>query len=110
MKNYVQHGDTLDLTAPAGGVLSGSANLIGALFCVAMTDAAEGEKFAGRLTGVFTLPKASAQAWAEGAALYWDGTNKVLTTTASGNTKVATAASAALASATLGAARLNGMV
>lgn len=110
MKNYVQHGDTLDLVAPSGGVVSGVAYLIGTIFAVAVVSAAEGATFAGRLTGVYTLPKATGEAWTQGAALYWDNTNKRLTTTSSGNTKVATAAVAAGSGDTSGYARLNGVV
>jgi len=108
MKNYVQHGGTLDVVAPSGGVVSGTAYLIGATFGVATTTAAVGEIFALRLTGVFTLPKTTAQAWTQLVALYWDDTAKKLTTTASGNTKVGVAAAAADAAAALGNVRLNG--
>lgn len=110
MKNFVQHGDTLDLTAPAGGVVSGVAYLIGALFGVAVASAAVGETFPLRVVGIYTLPKATGEAWTEGAVLYWDNANKRLTTTAAGNTKVATAASAAGSALSLGVARLNGVV
>ena len=41
------------------------------------------------------MPKATG-AVSQGAKLYWDNTNKVLTTTASGNTIVGVAAEAAL--------------
>ncbi|MFG1319841.1 DUF2190 family protein [Xanthobacter autotrophicus] len=110
MKNFVQHGDTLDLTAPSGGVISGTAYLIGALFGVAVVSADAGVTFPLRVVGVYILPKATGEAWAEGAVLYWDNTNKRLTTTASGNTKVGMVASAALSAATTGAIRLNGVV
>ncbi|UJX46635.1 DUF2190 family protein [Xanthobacter sp. YC-JY1] len=109
MKNFVQHGDTLDMTAPSGGVISGTGYLIGALFGVAIVSAAAGEKFAFRIVGVYTLPKATGEAWTEGAIVYWDNTNKKLTTTSSGNTKVGTAASAAASGDTTGVARLNGV-
>jgi len=72
--NFVQPGHVLTLTAPSGGVTSGSGYLIGTLFVVALHDAAAGEKFEGQRTGVFQLPKTSAQAWSEGAEIYWNGT------------------------------------
>lgn len=109
MKNFVQHGDTLDMTAPAGGVISGTAYLIGALFGVACVTADAGVKFAFRIVGVYTLPKATGEAWTEGALVYWDNTAKKLTTTSSGNTKVGVAASAAASGDTSGVARLNGV-
>ena len=88
MKNFVQPGNTLDLTAPSGGVDAGNGYLIGALFGVAAVTAAEGESFAFDVVGVFTLPKASGAALAEGAKAYWDSTAKNVTGTASGNTLI----------------------
>lgn len=108
MKNYVQPGHTLDLTAPAGGVVSGTGYLIGALFAVASVTAAAGATFAARLEGVFTLTKATGAAWTEGAALYWDNTAKNVTTTSASNTKIGVAAAAAASGDTLGNVRLNG--
>lgn len=70
--NYTQPGNVLTLTAPSGGVTSGGGYMIGALFVVALGDAAETETFEGQCTGVFALPKTSAQAWTEGAVIYWD--------------------------------------
>ncbi len=78
--NYQQPGNVLTLTAPAGGVLSGTPYLIGGLLVVALHSAAEGASFEGQTVGVWSLPKVSAQAWTEGAAIYWDDTAKVCTT------------------------------
>ena len=47
MKNFVQPGDVVELTAPSGGVVSGTVYLIGALVVVATVTAAEGAKFNG---------------------------------------------------------------
>lgn len=66
-KNYVQDGDALTLTAPAGGVVSGNPYTIGAIACVALVTAAAGEPFAAKATGVFNLPCASGLT--EGAAV-----------------------------------------
>lgn len=107
MKNYVQHGDTLDLTAPAGGVVSGVPYQIGAFFGVASDTVAEGLPFPLRVKGVFSLlPKKAGEAWAEGAVLYWDDAAKNLTTTAGALKKVAAAAVAALAADTVGVAKI----
>lgn len=77
MNNYKQPGKTLELTAPSGGVVSGTGYLIGGLFVVAAVTAAQTETFAAMVEGVFTLPKTSAQAWAEGDKIYWNtGTDK----------------------------------
>lgn len=58
-KNYIQDGDVLTLTAPAGGVVSGGVYAIGTLVVVAIADAAAGAQFAGKATGVWRLPAAA---------------------------------------------------
>lgn len=57
-KNYVQDGNVLTMTAPAGGVTSGGLVLIGALALVSVVDAEAGEEFAGHAAGVWNLPVA----------------------------------------------------
>jgi predicted RecA/RadA family phage recombinase len=57
---------------------------------VATIDAAVGTKFTGQARGVFNLPKLSTDVVAEGAALYWDVTNKRMTVTATNNTLIGT--------------------
>ncbi|WP_367714511.1 DUF2190 family protein [Nitratireductor sp. GISD-1A_MAKvit] len=84
MRNYIQPGDTLDLTAPAGGVQSGQILKIGDLVGVASTDAAEGHKVAVAVEGVFSLPKETGTGLSEGAKAYWTGSE--ISGTASGNT------------------------
>lgn len=108
MKNYIQSGKVLDLTAPSGGVTSGIALLIGALLVVPVADASEGETFAAETMGVFELPKAN-QAFTEGAKLYWSTSNSNVTTTASGNTLVGVAAAAAASGDTTAHVRLDGV-
>lgn len=76
MKNYVQPGDVLELTAPAGGVLSGKGYLIGDLFGVATMDADAAAKVNFQMTGVVLLAKTSAQVWTEGQPIYYDNANK----------------------------------
>lgn len=99
MKNFVQPGETLTVTAPAGGAASGDPVLIGALFGVAAFSAAEGRQLEIVTEGVFDLPKEAGQAFAIGDKLYFDDTTKLLTSTATGNPWVATAVAEALASA-----------
>lgn len=106
-KNFVQPGHVLTLTAPAGGVVSGNGYLIGALFVVALISAPEGQQFEGQCTGVFRLPKTSAQAWAEGAAIYWDADKGEATTTATDNTLIGHAAAAAANPSDYGNVRLS---
>lgn len=92
MKNYIQPGDTLTLAAPAGGVVSGNAYLIGAgIFGVAGATAAQTLDFPIKVTGVFDLPKTAALAIAAGDLLYWDNTARELNKTAAGNILVGVA-------------------
>jgi predicted RecA/RadA family phage recombinase len=107
MLNYVQPGDTLDLTSPAGGVTSGQATLFGSIFGVAATDAAAGKKVAVKVEGVFILPKATGAGIDEGAKVYWITADKKVTATASGNTLIGNAVEAAVAGATEVAVRLS---
>lgn len=93
MKNDIQPGKILVLTAPYNRS-SGQGALIGTLFGVAVVDVSSGSEAAFAMEGVFELPKA-ADAITLGAKLYWNDTNKNLTTTASGNTLVAKAVASA---------------
>lgn len=107
MKNFVEHGEVMPILAPTGGVVSGDLTIQGIIFGVAATTAAEGERVNLKLGGVYNLPAATSQAWTQGAALYWDNTNKVATTTASGNTKIGAAFAAKLAADASGRVYLN---
>jgi len=75
MNNFVQEGNVLTLPAPYA-VVSGGGFQVGALFAIATCDAVAGAPVEGVTEGVFILPKTSAQAWAIGARIYWDNTNK----------------------------------
>ena len=73
MKNYVQEGKTITVTAPAA-VASGQYITVGAIRGVAAFDAAQGEPVELATEGVFTLPKVAADNIAAGDLLYWNGT------------------------------------
>jgi len=103
--NFIQPGQVLTLTAPAGGVTSGVGYLIGARFVVALQDAAEGAAFEGQCTGVWELPKTSAQAWTEGVEVYWNG--NAATTASTDNTFIGHAAAAAANPSSHGLVRLS---
>lgn len=109
MKNYVQPGGTLTLTAPYA-VTSGNGLLVGSIFGVAAGDAASGATVEAALTGVFDLTKIGSQAWTVGAKVYWDDTNKRCTTVATDNTLIGVAVEAVASGAgdTIGRVRLNG--
>lgn len=90
MKNFVQEGDTVDFTAPYAR-LSGEAAKQGNLFGVATNDVANAANGSFKTRGVFDLTALGTDVIALGAVLYWDDTNKRLTVTASGNTRVGVA-------------------
>lgn len=95
MKNFVQHGDVLDLTAPYN-VTSGDGFLVGShIFAVAEVTALSGAPVRGKTTGVFDLKYGVAAVVAVGAKLYWDDTNKNVTGTASTNKLIGTCVKAA---------------
>jgi len=73
MKNYVQEGKTLTVTAPAA-VTSGQYVTVGSIRGVAAYDAAQDEPVELVTEGVFTLPKVGADNVAAGDLLYWNGT------------------------------------
>ena len=108
MKNYVQPGDTVTVVAPAT-VLSGAGLLVGALFGVALSDAASGESMEMVTEGVVDLPKA-AVVITQGTKLYWDNTSKNVTTTVGTNTLIGCALLAAAIGDTITRVRLNGVV
>lgn len=108
MKNFVHPGKVMPFTAPSGGITSGAGVKVGSIFGVAVADAAANETMQIQCGGVFNLPKLEAQAWTEGQKLYWDETNKHVTSTASGNTHIGCAAAVAANPSTTGTVRLHG--
>lgn len=94
MRNFVQEGESVDLTAPSGGVTAGETYKVGAFIVVAAADAAEGETFVGYRLGVYDVVTDTGAAWAEGDVIYWDNTNRRYTKTTTSNTKAALAAAA----------------
>lgn len=86
MKNFIQEGNSLELTAPAGGVVSGTAYKVGSLVVVAQADAAAGETFVGLRCGVFGVPSASSPT--EGQKAYFVESGNTFSTAASGNTLI----------------------
>lgn len=109
MKNFKQPGDMVTVAAPAN-VASGAGVLVGSLFGIATNTALSGADVEIKRTGVFEHAKNSAEAWTVGAKVYWDDTNKVLTTTATSNTLVGVAAAVAANPSALGTVLLDGAV
>lgn len=109
MKNFVQHGDTVTLTAPYA-VTSGLGFQVGSIFAVASADAADGVEVEGATAGVFDLVKATGQAWTQGVKIYWDDTSKACTTTVGTNKLIGAALSAAVSGAVVGRVMLTGQL
>ena len=109
MKTYVQPGEVMTFTAPAGGVVSGTGVKIGDLLVIAQMTANAGEQFTGLAEGVVEHAKLSAQAWNEGDQVNWDNTNKRFTTVTTGNFKAGVAAAAAANPSSTGIVRLSGV-
>ncbi len=95
MKTYIQPGEVLEFTAPAGGVIAGTGVKIGDLLVIATISAAAGEKFTGVRTGVVEHAKLAAQAWTEGQQVNWDDGNARFTTVTTGNYRAGVALEAA---------------
>ena len=93
MKNFVQQGENLTLTAPRT-LTSGAGFLVGSIFAVASNAAANGAPVVGVTEGVFDLPKATGAITA-GAKVYWDNTAFNVSTTATNNTLIGVATQAA---------------
>lgn len=106
MINFKQKGDTVVVIA-AAAVSSGDAVLKGALFGIAQNNAAETEEVVLKLTGVWSLPKTTGEAWTQGQSLYWNAGTGKLTTTAGNNLNVAVAWAAAESAAAFGDAKIN---
>ena len=84
MKNFIQPGETLTLTAPST-VTSGQLVVVGSIVGVANFDAASGDDVEVDIEGVFELPKVSGDSIVVGDKLYWNGT--ALTKTAGTGSK-----------------------
>lgn len=67
MKNFIQPGDVITVTAPTGGISSGDGIVIGNLFGICSTDADQTEEVELSLTGVLgVLGQWPDRRWREG--------------------------------------------
>jgi predicted RecA/RadA family phage recombinase len=94
MKNYVQKGENITVTS-ATAASSGEIVKIGSMIGIAAGDAAIGDDLDLVTTGVFELPKVSTDALAVGDTVYFKSADDAVTSTASGNTKMGVAVTAA---------------
>lgn len=109
MKNFVQRGLTLTLTAPYAR-LAGQGMLVGFLFGICANDVASGADVECDLEGVFDVTAVTADTFAQGAKVYWDDTAKKCTSTPTSNTLVGAAALAKANGDTTVRLRLNPQV
>lgn len=109
-RNYIQPGDTITMVAPVA-LASGSGMLVGAVFAVALANAAQGAPIEARRVGVFDMAKATGQAWvADTTKLYWDNAARNVTSTAAGNTLIGVARQSQAAGDAIGRVLLTGQI
>ena len=108
MRNFVQAGANLDLTAPHA-LASGEGFIVGNLFAVASTDAANGAAVVGVTEGVFVLPKRLSATFAACGAVSWDVSAKRCDAPGSGLYPVGVAVEAAGNGAATVTVRLDGV-
>jgi predicted RecA/RadA family phage recombinase len=85
MKNYVQKGDVINITAGAD-LTSGTAVVFGNSIAIPQCDIADGATGAALIEGVVTLPIASAKTYSAGALVDWDvSANQIDTSAATGD-------------------------
>lgn len=102
----VQEGDRITFTAGAA-IASGDPVQIGEMVVAAAGAYANGDtKAVGIAVGVHEFPKVTANAFAQGDVVYFDGTN--MTTTATSNVKAGTAWAAAANGDTTVLVKLSG--
>lgn len=106
MRNFIQTGDVVELTAPAD-MNSGDCALVGSFFGVATKAISNGTVGNFMIEGVFDLPKDTSTV-AQGAKLYWDNTAKKVTTTSTSNTFIGHAILAAATGVSTVRVRLHG--
>jgi predicted RecA/RadA family phage recombinase len=110
MKTFVQPGDTLTLPAAPHAVASGAGCKVGSIFGVAQGAADSGAAVDLAVVGVYDLAKVSTDAFAVGAAVFWDDMAKLATSDDDGgdNIKIGVAVRAAGNPSATVRVRLNG--
>lgn len=104
-KSY--EGRQIPYTPSGADVAAGDVIVLVSLVAIATTDIPDGRLGALDIDGVFKVPKATGTAMPTGTLVYWDGTNKRITTTSSGNTFMGKMAEDAASADALGLVRLT---
>lgn len=97
LATYVQRGEAIDYPVAAAGtkIEANEILVVGTKIGVAGCDIAPGETGSVHVEGVFAMPLKASTSVNLGAAVYWDATNKEITTTSTNNTLAGYAAAAA---------------
>lgn len=106
-KNSVSDGVYIDVVAPSA-LTAGVPALIENMFIIPLSDIPAGGSGNVTATGVWWLPKDAATTGNPLARVYWDNTNKVVTTTATGNRLIGCLTKEAVNGSTIAEVRLNG--
>lgn len=109
MKNFVQEDELIEVTAPAGGVTSGDGVIVGALFGVAVTTAASGERVNLLTEGIFDLPKPTTTTFASCGAVSFNIATRECAAPGTGKYPIGIAIAPAGNGATTARVRLNGV-
>ncbi len=109
MKTFIQNGDVITVTAPAGGIASGDGVIVGSLFGIAAFTVAEGEAVEIATQGVYVLPKEPTAVIAVGAQVAWDASAKQIDLPDTGLYPVGIATEAAGNGVTTVRVRLDGV-
>lgn len=112
MNNAIKSAGRHDVKAAPYQAAANTGMLVGSIFGICAAAIDNGGTGVLVTQGTFLMPAASvlaSDAWTEGQKLYWDDTNRRLTTTASTHKWVAVAEAAKAAGVTTGYATLNGV-
>ena len=109
MKTFIQPGNVISVTAPAGGVTANQGLLTGSLFGIATCDALEGEHTEIATTGVFDLNKDAATLIGQGDRVAWDDIAREIALPGVGLYPVGVAVAAAGNGTTVVRVRLDGV-
>jgi predicted RecA/RadA family phage recombinase len=108
MKNFIANGESVQIIAPAGGVIGGQLFKQGNIIGLVVADAIEGEQFTLKVKGAYgDVPKVAGEAWINGDTLYYKADVMALTKTAAGNTFAGYAYADALAADVTGSILLS---
>lgn len=88
MKNFVQHGDVIEVTAPYTTTAGQGVKVGAALFGVAQTDIANGAKGDLRMEGVVDIAKEAPLVISAGDRVFWDDANRRVNKTATAQLNV----------------------